>query len=75
MAEDSVPNPTTLYGRSKLAGTLQFRRACQRTGLRGLTARLFTVYGPGEHPGRLLPSLIEAAETDEPLELTAGLQK
>ncbi len=75
LAEHSVPNPTTLYGRSKLAGTLQFRRACRRLGLRGLTARLFTVYGPGEHPGRLLPSLIDAAESGAPLELTAGLQK
>ncbi|NIQ31823.1 MAG: NAD-dependent epimerase/dehydratase family protein [Acidobacteria bacterium] len=75
LAEHSAPNPTTLYGRSKLAGTLQLRRACQRLGLRGLTARLFTVYGPGEHPGRLLPSLIAAAESGGPLELTSGLQR
>ena len=42
--------------------------------MRAVTARLFTVYGPGEHCGRLLPSLIEAARAEKPLELTAGTQ-
>ena len=40
-----------------------------------LTARLFTVYGAGEHDGRLLPSLLAAAQGDEPLPLTEGFQK
>jgi nucleoside-diphosphate-sugar epimerase len=40
-----------------------------------VTARLFNVYGPGERPGRLLPSLIEAAAARRPVELTAGLQE
>jgi nucleoside-diphosphate-sugar epimerase len=35
---------------------------------------LFTVYGPGEHPGRLLPSLIKAARTGDPLPLSNGSQ-
>jgi UDP-glucose 4-epimerase len=75
LAEDSVPNPTTLYGRSKLAGTRALVEAGQRFGLRGLTARLFTVYGPGEHAGRLLPSLMETARTGKLLALTAGTQQ
>ncbi len=75
LAEDSVPNPTTLYGRSKLAGTQALVEAGQRFGLRGLTARLFTVYGPGEHAGRLLPSLMDTARTGKPLALTAGAQQ
>jgi dTDP-glucose 4,6-dehydratase len=40
-----------------------------------LTARLFTVYGPGEHSGRLLPSLLETAMSGNPLKLTAGSQQ
>jgi nucleoside-diphosphate-sugar epimerase len=40
-----------------------------------LTARLFTVYGPGEHPSRLLPSLLAAAGTGQPLRLTSGEQQ
>lgn len=75
LREDSTPVPTTLYGRSKLAGTLRVSRICRASGLRGLTARLFTVYGPGEHPGRLLPSLLRTARTGEPLELTSGDQE
>ena len=44
-------------------------------GITSVTARLFSVYGPGEHPGRLLPSLLEAARNGNHLELTAGKQQ
>jgi nucleoside-diphosphate-sugar epimerase len=40
-----------------------------------VTARLFTVFGPGEHPGRLLPSLITAAAAGMPVALSAGAQQ
>jgi dTDP-glucose 4,6-dehydratase len=73
--EISVPHPTTLYGRSKLAGTLALAERCKAGGIKGLTARLFTVYGPGEHAGRLLPSLIETAASGADILLTAGTQK
>lgn len=75
LSEDTEPAPTTLYGRSKLAGTLRLHRFSDRTGFPAITARLFTVYGPGEHEGRLLPSLISAAETGAPLDLTRGQQE
>ncbi len=74
--EETTPGqPTTLYGRTKLAGTVALMQECQTMGLRGVTARLFTVYGPGEHDGRLLPSLREAARTGSTLDLTAGQQQ
>lgn len=75
LSESSSPNPTTLYGRTKLAGTLAVQRACSGREVRGLTARLFTVYGWGEHAGRLLPSLMRAAIHNEPIPLSAGLQR
>ncbi len=75
LAEDSIPNPTTLYGMSKLAGTRHLTHYCQAYGIKGLTARLFTIYGHGEHSGRLLPSLLETAKTGNPLQLTSGKQK
>lgn len=68
------PRPTTPYGRTKLAGTRALAERAALEGLPAVTARLFTVYGPGERPGRLVPSLLEAARTDRPLELTEGLQ-
>jgi nucleoside-diphosphate-sugar epimerase len=40
-----------------------------------MTARLFTVYGPGEHAGRLLPSILAAHRSGESLPLTEGLQQ
>lgn len=75
LAEDSAPNPTTLYGQSKLMGTNLLTQFCRKLGVKGLTARLFTVYGPGEHEGRLLPSLLEAARNGASLPLTAGQQQ
>jgi len=68
--ERSAPNPTTLYGRTKLAGT---RLLDGHAG--AVAARLFTVYGSGEHEGRLLPSLLAAARTGERLPLSAGTQR
>ncbi len=75
LREDTPARPTTLYGRTKLAGSSVLTDRCVASGLHGLTARLFTVYGPGEHAGRLLPSLLACARTGEPLPLTAGLQQ
>jgi UDP-glucose 4-epimerase len=75
LREDGVATPSTLYGRTKLAGTLAVAGAAEETGVATVTARLFTVYGPGEHEGRLLPSLLDTARTRMPLLLTAGLQR
>jgi len=74
LVEDSSPQPTTLYGKSKLAGTEALARCCRAYMIKGVTARLFTVYGPGEHDNRLLPSLLSAARAGGPIELTDGRQ-
>jgi nucleoside-diphosphate-sugar epimerase len=74
LREDGPTQPTTLYGRSKLCGTQQVIESCRKPGMRGLTARLFTVYGPGEHDTRLLPSLIRASKSGQRLDLTGGAQ-
>lgn len=66
--------PTTLYGRTKLEGTLRLHAAAARLGVRATTGRLFTVYGPGEHDGRLLPTLGGAARSSGPVPLTPGTQ-
>ncbi len=74
LAEDSVPRATTLYGRTKLQGSLAMQRVCRERRLPGVIARLFTVYGPGEHAGRLLPSLLESANDTETIPLSTGTQ-
>ncbi|HEY0305632.1 MAG TPA: NAD(P)-dependent oxidoreductase [Longimicrobiales bacterium] len=73
--ETTACTPTTLYGQTKLAGTNAIRIHSLCTGSTAVTARLFTVYGPGEIPGRLLPALIEVAKTRKPLPLTDGKQQ
>ncbi len=67
--------PTTSYGFTKLEGARALAQISRRRGLRAVCARLFTVYGPGEHAGRLLPSLIDAAQGSGPVPLSAGLQQ
>ena len=73
--EDGPAVPHTLYGRTKLAGTLALRAVAAATGLPSVTARPFTVYGPGEHPGRLLPSLRGAAQHGTAVKLSNGTQQ
>ena len=73
--EDSPCAPTTLYGRSKLAGTQALQRVARERSLEACTARLFTVYGPGEHAGRLLPTLLAAADASDVVPLSAGTQR
>ncbi len=75
LIESTIPQPTTRYGMTKLAGTRAIELVALRDGLRAVTARLFTVYGPGEHPGRLLPSLLQAAREGASLQLTGGAQR
>jgi nucleoside-diphosphate-sugar epimerase len=72
--EDTPANPVATYGRTKLAATQQVAAAAAG-GVRAATARLFTVYGPGEHANRLLPSLLRAAQTGEALPMTGGKQQ
>lgn len=74
LAETTSATPTTLYGQTKLEGTQQLEETARELGMRTVTARLFMVYGPGEHAGRLLPSLIESRYHTEPIALTAGTQ-
>jgi UDP-glucose 4-epimerase len=69
LPETAVAHPDTLYGRTKLAGTAY---TIGQTG--AMTARVFTVYGPGEHAGRLLPTLLAARFSDTPIALSAGTQ-
>lgn len=75
LSEDSIPQPTTLYGMSKLAGTESLARLCKTYNIKGLTARVFTVYGPGEPSRRLLPSLLRIEKTGSTLPLTSAEQK
>lgn len=58
MTEHNVPQPTTLYGATKLMGENILRIAEKQYGLSWNVARLFFVYGPGQFSGSGYKSVI-----------------
>lgn len=75
LSETTTPRPTEVYGETKLAGSLALQERSGRGDVRAVVARLFTVYGPGEHDGRLLPTLLAASDGDGDVVLSSGEQR
>jgi dolichol-phosphate mannosyltransferase len=57
-SEDELPEPNSDYAAMKAAATLYCRFVAQRDDLHVVTLRLYSVYGPWEEPGRLMPTLV-----------------
>lgn len=68
-------SPLNLYGVTKAASTLLAPHAGDAAGVETETLRIFSPYGPGEPPGRFLPSVLSAALRSEPVRMTEGLQE
>lgn len=56
--EDDALEPNSLYAITKAAATHYCRLKGRESGVNAVTVRLYSVYGPYEDPGRLIPSLI-----------------
>jgi nucleoside-diphosphate-sugar epimerase len=63
-AEDELPVPNSVYAVGKAAATLLAGHLGRGARTRISTLRLYSVYGPFEEPGRLLPALALAALED-----------
>jgi nucleoside-diphosphate-sugar epimerase len=74
MREELAPAPDDPYGVSKLAGGLMARALTRGTGLETVHLRLFSVYGPGEDAGRLVPSVLGSLAGRRPVDMTPGEQ-
>jgi dolichol-phosphate mannosyltransferase len=74
MGEELAPAPDDAYGVSKLAGGLIARALGRPAGLQTVHLRLFSVYGPGEDATRLVPTVLRAVTTRQPLDMTGGEQ-
>jgi nucleoside-diphosphate-sugar epimerase len=74
MDEANACDPDDLYGVSKLAGGLLARNVGRDAGLETAHLRLFSVYGPGEDPRRLVASVVRALVAGRPIDLTPGEQ-
>jgi dolichol-phosphate mannosyltransferase len=56
--ENELPEPNSDYAVMKAAATLHCRFVAERDDLHVVTLRLYSVYGPWEEPGRLMPTLV-----------------
>lgn len=71
LAEDAALRPRGFFGATKAAGSLLLQAAAAERGIRSVVLRAFQVYGPGDHAGRLVPTVLRAAVSGEVLPLTA----
>ncbi len=73
--EASTPlEPATLYGASKHALHVALRAYAELTDVALAWGRIFLLHGPGEPPGRLVPSVAGAMLRGEPAECSHGRQ-
>ena len=74
IAESATLESHKLYGTSKAAGALLAHMTATNLKLPFVAVRLFSVYGLGEAPHRLLPSLVSRLKKGERVPLSAGEQ-
>jgi len=70
MDETTPVRPRGFFGATKAAGSLLVTSTAAICGIRAAVLRVFQVYGPDDHPGRLVPTALRAARTGEVLALT-----
>ena len=74
-SEKETPvKPATLYGNCKQKLQMKADTFCKKAQLSICWGRVFFVYGPHEHPARLIPSVIRSLLKKEPAECSHGKQ-
>jgi nucleoside-diphosphate-sugar epimerase len=74
LTEDAPLQSSKIYGASKAAGGLVASALAAQLGVGLRLLRLFKVYGAGEAPHRLLPSLVASLPQGRRVPLSAGTQ-
>lgn len=72
--EDDPTDPVSLYASCKHAAHMVLRALTQGSAMRWAWARLFHLYGPGEHPERIVPTVTAALHAGRPIDLSPGTQ-
>jgi nucleoside-diphosphate-sugar epimerase len=75
LAEDAALEPRGFFGATKAAGSLLLQAAAAERGVRAVVLRAFQVYGPDDHPTRLVPVVLEAARSGGTVPLPARLSR
>ncbi len=70
MTEDAPLRPRGFFGATKAAGSLLLSAVAAERGVRSVVLRAFQVYGPRDHPARLVPTAVRAARDGTVLPLT-----
>lgn len=71
--EDASPsNPSTLYGVCKNSLRQIIDKFAAQTGVTVAWGRIFFLYGPGEHPNRLIPSILHPLLNNQPAIVRSG---
>ncbi|MDP5184474.1 NAD(P)-dependent oxidoreductase [Blastococcus sp. BMG 814] len=75
LAEDAALEPRGFFGATKAAGSLLLQAAAAERGIRAAVLRAFQVYGPGDHPTRLVPVVMAAARSGGTVALPAHVSR
>ena len=75
LAEDAALHPRGFFGATKAAGSLLLQAAAAERGVRAAVLRTFQVYGPGDHPTRLVPVVLAAARSGAAVPLPAQVSR
>jgi UDP-glucose 4-epimerase len=70
LTETTPLQPTTCYGKAKLAAGIASLALCNALGLIGTWLRVFSTYGPGDHPQWFVPYVIREFLAGRAPELT-----
>jgi len=69
---DNIEKPQNMYSLCKLSYKNITKELFKNTNHKFIWARLFYIYGDGEHPKRLYPSVKQAIREGKPLMLSSG---
>lgn len=75
ISEDALLSPTTIYGKEKIIIYKEFEKFLKKEDIEFTWVRLFSTYGPYDHPYWLIPCVIESFLKGKSPELTLGEQK
>ena len=75
MREDCLCRPVSEYGKAKLAFGARAELLCREAGMEYIHTRIFSVYGPGDHPWSLVNSCISHFLEGETMELGECTQR
>jgi nucleoside-diphosphate-sugar epimerase len=75
ITEETECSPRSLYGEAKLNMCIEGDALCRAVGMLYIHLRIFSAYGPGDHPWTLVESCLKASSENGELALGSCSQK